>query len=541
MQPEELLLDVHMCALSEAPSQYRKTYNEATIVDLATSMQAMGLQQRIKVRALGMGNGYEVVFGHRRYRAAQRLGWTHMPAVAVEMTDAQVEAAQIAENLHREDVNAIDEADGFAALMERHGCTAEQIAEQTGRSRTTVYNRLKLRSACQAVRQAVIAGTLDAEVACLLARLPSVDSQEAQLAHVQRGRMTRLDDGEWVTEPYSFRHVRTMLAQLYRPLKKAPFDRADATLTEAGACGPCPYRSGNKPEIMAEAGADADTCTSVDCYRDKVDTHNARLTASVKAAGAKESKVSAWEVKDQVKAGSLIDLDSKDPAIDKKRTLREVLGAHLDMAQVVQEGSSGAPLVVMTPDAMQKAMKAAGITATSTVIEKAKAKRTETEAKHPKGPSKEDVERVQAERMAIVHACAQAFDTATHSLVLEALRFAVHQVREFADAIYDDESAFMTAIRLPPTESAADLQQLIDTASTPSTLMKLLVFFAVGTGELYPRSWSLKSPPQDLHRLCKVLQVDPAAAVAAAQPATEAAAKPKRKTKTTTTAELEAA
>ncbi len=127
------------------PSQHnaRKTFDEAKIKELSASIKEKGVIEPIIIRP---ANGkYEVVCGERRFRASQMAGITTIPAVIKELDDKQAIEYQIIENLHREDVHPLEEAEGYELLMKKHGYkTVEDIAVKVGKSKGYVYGRLKL-------------------------------------------------------------------------------------------------------------------------------------------------------------------------------------------------------------------------------------------------------------------------------------------------------------------------------------------------------------------------------------------------------------
>jgi ParB/RepB/Spo0J family partition protein len=278
--------------LHESPFNPRKTFASAGLQELADSIRAVGVQQPIKVRTDGR-NGWEVIFGHRRLRAAALAGLTHVPGMVCDMTDAEAARAQIAENLEREDLHPIEEAEGYAALMQDHGVTADELVQQTGKSRSYIYGRLKLLQACPMVRNACLDGTYGSEVVLLLARLRTPKLQEKALGYIQ-GKGYDLKDGG----ARSYRHIRELLAEHFTlALKDAIFDPLDATLLpDAGACDVCPKRVANAPEfqdLLAERESyyggrrrgEPNTCTDPDCFAAKKTAHLKRKAAELQAKG----------------------------------------------------------------------------------------------------------------------------------------------------------------------------------------------------------------------------------------------------------------
>jgi ParB family chromosome partitioning protein len=125
------------------PSQPRRHFDESELSDLSNSIRTHGVLQPILVRPLPDGK-YEIVAGERRWRAAQRAGLHNIPAVVRELNEVEVLEIAIVENVQRTDLNPIEEAQGFQALIDRFGRTQEEIAEAVGKSRPHIANMLRL-------------------------------------------------------------------------------------------------------------------------------------------------------------------------------------------------------------------------------------------------------------------------------------------------------------------------------------------------------------------------------------------------------------
>jgi ParB family chromosome partitioning protein len=125
------------------PQQPRKHFNEAELSDLSASIKTHGILQPILVRPIADGK-YEIVAGERRWRAAQRAGLHSIPAVIRELNEVEVLEIAIVENVQRMDLNPIEEAQGFQALIDRFGRTQQEIADAVGKSRPHIANMLRL-------------------------------------------------------------------------------------------------------------------------------------------------------------------------------------------------------------------------------------------------------------------------------------------------------------------------------------------------------------------------------------------------------------
>jgi ParB family chromosome partitioning protein len=146
--------DVHPSA-----GQPRKHFDDARLDELAASIRAQGIIQPLVVR-LREGGGYELIAGERRWRAAQRAGLHEVPAVVRDVAEKRAFEMAIVENLQREDLNPIEEAQGFERLIEEFGYTQEALATRVGKDRSTVANALRLLRLPDSVRTLVTEGRL---------------------------------------------------------------------------------------------------------------------------------------------------------------------------------------------------------------------------------------------------------------------------------------------------------------------------------------------------------------------------------------------
>lgn len=141
--------------------QPRKRFDEESLADLAESIRNHGIIQPLTVRRLGSGY-YQIIAGERRWRAAKLAGLAEVPATIIEADDRKVMELGLIENLQREDLNPIEEAMGYRSLIEEHGLTQEETAQQVGKSRPAVANALRLIALPDSIRQLVEEGQLTA-------------------------------------------------------------------------------------------------------------------------------------------------------------------------------------------------------------------------------------------------------------------------------------------------------------------------------------------------------------------------------------------
>lgn len=297
-QDPDQVVQIPVRDVLESPTNPRRTYNEKAMAELSASIAAVGVMQsllvrpvRLEIDPLVIGH-YELVFGHRRFRGAQGAGLETVPCRVRELTDAECAQWQATENLQREDLTPLDEAQGYAAYIKAHGISKDALADKLGVSRTHVYNRLKLAELIPGAAQALMDGKIKGEVATLIARVP------------ERYQAKALDialEGYHYGEPTPFRKVRDELAEKFTlGLKSAIFDTAAVDLVPlAGACTSCPKRSGCTPELYQdlidkdrllqhwrEGKGSTDICTDPDCFEAKKKAHLKAEAGKLEAAGA---------------------------------------------------------------------------------------------------------------------------------------------------------------------------------------------------------------------------------------------------------------
>jgi len=157
--PTEVAIEL----LRRNPDQPRRSFTEADIEDLAASVKAKGVLQPILVRpAPGAEGEWQIVAGERRWRAAQRAGLRTVPVLVRTLDDLEVLEVAIVENVQRADLNAVEEALAYKALLERFGRTQEAVAQSVGKSRSHVTNTLRLLQLPDDVQQHLAAGRLTA-------------------------------------------------------------------------------------------------------------------------------------------------------------------------------------------------------------------------------------------------------------------------------------------------------------------------------------------------------------------------------------------
>ena len=158
--------------------QPRKHFDDAALADLADSIREHGIIQPLTVRKLASGY-YQIIAGERRWRAARLAGLTQVPAIVIEADDRKAMELALIENLQREDLNPIEEAEGYKTLIETYHMTQEDAAATVGKSRPAVANAMRLLTLDESVREAVKDGRLSAGHARALLPLPAARQREA--------------------------------------------------------------------------------------------------------------------------------------------------------------------------------------------------------------------------------------------------------------------------------------------------------------------------------------------------------------------------
>lgn len=346
--------DLPLDQIHESPFNPRKTYSHDSLVELAETIQLVGVMQPILVRPINDPlTPFEIVFGHRRFRASKYAGIRTIPAMIRELTDAQSARLQAIENLQREDLDPIEEAQGYADLVKTPGLNALDIGTEIGKSRTYVYNQIKLLKLCEVGKRLVRCKVLKTELAIEVARLTTEDLQLEALKWItNHADISLLASEQWDTSPpdhyrlMSYREGRTMIeGKFKRHLKDALFSRSIMFLVpDRPDCNSCEERAGNVPGMDAK-GDRADICTNPGCFELKTQAHFAQI--------AQDARQLPGKVIDAVEAQELdlcvmwqnnlhddavyVELDEECYRLTSDAdTVREALGKKLKPADVVR-------------------------------------------------------------------------------------------------------------------------------------------------------------------------------------------------------------
>ncbi len=295
MQTSALPLDQITPSNTHIQLMRRERFSAPLLQDLARSISEIGVLQAIVVRPAGGVNAgrFELVAGERRWLAARIAGLATIPATVRDLTDEQVLKAQLVENLQREGLHPLEEAEGYDELMKLEKITADQVAEMVGKSRSYVFARLKLLALGIDARHAFYAGEIDASRALYIARIatPALQAKALKMAKEKRY------DGE---PNLSVRGLREALTgdDFSVRLSTAPFALDDVSFFEEikvakgkvdqrqlPACHACPHYTGNCLDLFSQDD-DPNVCMEPICFKLKVKQHSARLREQAISQGA---------------------------------------------------------------------------------------------------------------------------------------------------------------------------------------------------------------------------------------------------------------
>lgn len=289
--------DPYLVAFSLDNPRKRRGLDIDSLNALATSIKAQGLAQPILVRPLPGSRtadtfadreegrplpAYELVCGERRLRASRIAELATIPMLVRDLDDQVALELQLVENIEREDLDPMEEAEGFELLRRKLGYSAEQIAERIGRGKGTsyVYKTMKLLALTPESREAMYEGHLGRSTGLLVAGYPA-----AQQAEVVDYIKAQAKNGE----PAPYRTVAPLVFMRFNlDLQKACWSLTDPDLVPgAGACSSCPKRTGANADLFADLGEVADNCQDAACFESKRLAHIEQVKAKAQKDGFK--------------------------------------------------------------------------------------------------------------------------------------------------------------------------------------------------------------------------------------------------------------
>jgi len=301
--------DIPLAKIRESKTNPRRFFDEAKLAELADNIRQHGVLQPILLRPFREGEvgTYELVAGARRYRASRLAKCESIPATVRELTDAQALELQVIENVQRVDVHPLDEAQGYAALIEVQPdtYTVESIAARVGKSSAYVNGRLRLIQLISEAKQSFYEDKLTVAHAFEIARLQPNDQRRALQECFPQYRNAAAILKDKKAEATTVRELRTWIErEIHLDLTNAPFDPQDETLLpKAGACARCPKRTGSNPLLFPEVRQKS-ICTDRECYRAKVEALVQIQVKPLEEKGEKPLRVSqglAWQTNGHTK------------------------------------------------------------------------------------------------------------------------------------------------------------------------------------------------------------------------------------------------
>jgi len=308
MKSSTEVVDYAVARIDPSPYQARKHFREDGIAELAASVREHGVIQPLVARVSPKDpKRLELVAGERRLRAAKEAGIADVPVIIRKLSDQAAEEMMLIENLQREDLSAREEADGYDRMLRLKDAsgkplyTAETLAAKIGKPVSHVRDRLKVRRCPEAMLDAVDKGDIAISVAMLVGRIPDPKAREQASAEV-------LKPEEQVPPLNYMQTLELIRAKYMLKIDKADFEPEDSSLVAerlddgglrcfGGACGDCPFRSGNLEGVeMGQAatgvrggkgGFDPNVCTMPSCYRAKMDAAWKMERAKLAEQGAK--------------------------------------------------------------------------------------------------------------------------------------------------------------------------------------------------------------------------------------------------------------
>jgi ParB/RepB/Spo0J family partition protein len=352
---------IHIAIGDTAPSATnpRTVFPEHKLLEMAESIRERGVLEPLIVRPWPEGRSapeplkglalpapkkswlpkYEVVCGERRYRASIIAGKKTVPVIVRLYSDRDAEEIQNIENLHREDLREIDEAVGYQRMVDKFGYTPEELATRLHKSKSHVYQRLKLaKNSDDFMIKAIDEGRLDISVAQMIVTIEPEDMRQRAARELAGGKD---HDG------YSFRQAERHIRERYqRQLKGAPFSMEDGTLPGPDgtpqACGDCVFQTKNNRAVYGEGGR-GDMCHKPDCFQKRVlvvieRVRDREYEAGFKVISGKEATpFFDWQGNlSYQQEHKFMDLEKRAVGDPHGRQLQDVLGGVPDWRQKVQ-------------------------------------------------------------------------------------------------------------------------------------------------------------------------------------------------------------
>jgi ParB/RepB/Spo0J family partition protein len=492
---------VQVACIVASRTNPRKVFKSEPLQELADSIKAAGVHQPILLRPLPASRveetaiktsvyawpfattrkrepiEYELVAGERRWRACQIASRDEIPAMICDLTDEQVLEIQVVENLQREDVTPLEEAEGYEVLMRTGNLNADQVGAKIGKSRSYVYGRLKVLDLSQQGREALREGLIDFSKALLIARIPDEKLQAEALTYCTRTN--------WLGDTPSYRDCAAHIQKTYMlKLSAAKFKTSDATLLpKAGSCKECPKRTGANPDLFQDVSADV--CTDPKCYQAKEEAHAIAIKRTALERGqeiiegreAKALMPSAWS--GEVKGYLRLD-DKSDSPTDKP--LRKLIGKAMEQqgvqaTLVANPHKDGELVAVLTPAQVEMLLKATNNQQAAEAIERD----TQQLARNAKAQAEADAKNQYEEqwRWSVLEATWKAISSPEMSGAVPTENVVRLMARNLAKTHSQERAKKLCKLLdLGKVAPVQGLLEYIEETEAPSDVLQLLICFA---------------------------------------------------------------
>jgi len=260
--------------LIESKRNSRKVFDAKAQADLVESIKRYGVLSPLIVRPVGNAGKYEIIAGARRFRASGEAGLKEVPCRVVKVENDTALEVIVVDNLQRENVHPLEEAESFRELLDLSEGDMEGLCNTVSKKPAYVTKRLALLNLSDKGKKMYLAGKMTEGHAVLLARLQPKDQKEAtEFLENEGSSVSGLKD--WIE------------SELLMEIVKAPWDKADPALVpKAGPCTTCPKRTSVSKELFDDVKV-GDRCTDGECFKGKMQAHIANLEKSLKGSGHK--------------------------------------------------------------------------------------------------------------------------------------------------------------------------------------------------------------------------------------------------------------
>ncbi len=287
----EQILHVPLASIRLSKHNPRKSFDPTRLAELADDIKRRGVQEPALLRPIAGSEGtFEIVFGERRFRASEKAEQETLPAVVREMSDDEAYELRIIENLQREDLHPLDEADAFHRLYRKafkekksHDESLTLVSAQVAKAPEMIAQRMKLRDLTEDAKEAFRKGKMLLGHAFHLARLREDEQKKTLQWMLSRGQEVQTTKG-WrrVHLMPGIPELKLWIQQhVFLDLTRAPFDTADKTLNpKMGACTDCQFRTGNQPKLFGDV-REGSTCTVRECWLGKRNASLVNLAGSI--------------------------------------------------------------------------------------------------------------------------------------------------------------------------------------------------------------------------------------------------------------------